>query len=665
MWTQIWPQVCVKLFPTSDSLTQCSDSLLRHMKDLHDQRPSAEGVVQTQRNVSLNNSAADGPLQTSLSSYPSGGVDPGTTDPFAHVEAQLIADHSNIPGFAADSTFLTGDLTGGYEAWLTNDNLDGLLTTWPFAPADSGDLTWDTLPCETVEKPLTDLQQAWHTYLDAGDQAVSGRASPLPRDGEVDDSYRQSLQRRLRVPSNEQNLPTAEYLNLCIEAYFNRFHHVFPVIHAATFRPTRTNSVLLLSICSIGSLLTGYPTAVQRGTQLFERLNRAILANWESIMRRGPDDSLAMVQAALIGQTFALLSGQSKHLALADAFHGTVVSWARRAKLFQQKHVPSNNHGDLESRWRSWARNEEQIRVGLGLRIHDSEMAALLHHETIIPATYRNPHAESDTLFYAPNAQEWQSLRNQSLGETDMATSAPTPGALAASPEVLQQRLVITPSHSGMDMYATLQDIASTITQARLNEELDESLAGRIQYCLSTSQSALQSSDTEPMRIGIHVLWHFLHIMLYSDLDLLEQAIGRDGPDVSEADLSRVRGWALSSNAKRSAAHALRIRALLDSLSLTSEPAIHIPRCALASAICLLSYRRHGGAQIDGFEYFPEIAAGRDERSTPRLSGRHGALDSEAGILCGFIDVLRRMGHWEVSRKFASILEVLLLADNT
>jgi hypothetical protein len=65
---------------------------------------------------------------------------------------------------------------------------------------------------------------------------------------------------------------------LSVQTYFTKFNTIFPVIHGQTFRPTPKNSLLLLSICSIGSLLVGIKGAATQGVRIFERLNKAILA---------------------------------------------------------------------------------------------------------------------------------------------------------------------------------------------------------------------------------------------------------------------------------------------------------------------------------------------------------------------------------------------------
>lgn len=106
--------------------------------------------------------------------------------------------------------------------------------------------------------------------------------------------------------------------------YFTRFNPLFPILHSATFRPTPENGLLLLSMTSIGCLFLGSKAAVRRGRHIFERLNKAILASvsplseekssdsfgfqWENVLGRRDSETLAMLQAAIVGQTFAILS---------------------------------------------------------------------------------------------------------------------------------------------------------------------------------------------------------------------------------------------------------------------------------------------------------------------------------------------------------------------
>lgn len=61
--------------------------------------------------------------------------------------------------------------------------------------------------------------------------------------------------------------------------YFTRFNPIFPIIHVPTFRLPRKSSLLLLSICSLGSLLLGSDRAAMHGRHIFDRVSQAALAS--------------------------------------------------------------------------------------------------------------------------------------------------------------------------------------------------------------------------------------------------------------------------------------------------------------------------------------------------------------------------------------------------
>ncbi|KAK5949622.1 hypothetical protein OHC33_009429 [Knufia fluminis] len=559
----------------------------------------------------------------------------------------------------------------GFENWLAYGNLaETVLRDWPFIidNVDPGCTRNDGV--HGSGRPVADLQRSWYTHLDNDEPTLSGDTTPLPRHNqEIDDNYRQSLHRRLQIRVMDPNLPSAEYLNLRVRAYFKRFHPVFPVIHAATFRPSRTNAVLLLSICSIGSLLTGHPDAVHRGIQLFERLNKAILSNWETLMRRGKDENFAMIQAALLGQTFGLLSGQAKHLVLVDTFHGSIVAWARRAKIFQERHQPSE-HQNLESRWREWALSEERTRLALAVRIHDAEVANTLHHETLLPLTSRKtPVADSDALFFASSPQAWMALSRG--GALYLATPSSETSTGHAVPETIFDRLLSIPTDCHFSIYSAMEDVLSATMEARMNETLTDEYArnlhSRVVECGKQYLQTTPPKDLEALHGGIIVLWHLVFISINTDVDLLERGIGRGGPELEPSDLAETCKWARSVNAKRTVAHAMMIKRHLEHFPLTSEPAIHVPRALFISAIslfCYFKYNDGGAEQRLDFPEFQLLDINVQALLREANAHKHGS-DEELGSVFEFIDLLQRIGHWGISRKFATILGELIHAETS
>ena len=196
----------------------------------------------------------------------------------------------------------------------------------------------------------------------------------------VDQQYSNDISWQLKpVQPQFDTIYSAEYLNLCLQMYFDHFHPIFPVIHAPTFRPRAWNVLLSISMCSIGSLFIGSPEATAQGDQLYIRLNKAILASWETHFLEPKRSTLPICQAALLGQTFGLLSQKSANRFMTEMFQGTLLAWGRKVDAFKVTEDGTSVEGlsgtALSDRWRAWARAEELRRFGLALYIHDTEIA--------------------------------------------------------------------------------------------------------------------------------------------------------------------------------------------------------------------------------------------------------------------------------------------------
>lgn len=165
----------------------------------------------------------------------------------------------------------------------------------------------------------------WYTQLRSEEwrMADCSRASSEPSGGNIyiDEAYRDKLSRKLRPSLVAETLLSVDYLNLYLRLYFRWFHVISPVVHQATFRPNSQNAPLFLPMCSIGNLFIGTLAAAPEGHKIFTRLNKAILASWDTHLTNTKGEALPMVQAALFGQTFGILSGKSN-----DFGHGRCIS---------------------------------------------------------------------------------------------------------------------------------------------------------------------------------------------------------------------------------------------------------------------------------------------------------------------------------------------------
>ncbi|KAI3339424.1 fungal-specific transcription factor domain-containing protein [Ustulina deusta] len=510
------------------------------------------------------------------------------------------------------------------------------------------------------------VQHNWYTTL-TRDVVCHEAPDQLHGPEQIDEAYREGLRHKLQPCPSNTALPSADFLNLCIKLYFVRFNPVFPIVHAPSFRPSSENAILLLSVCSVGALFMGSATAAAQGRKIFQTLNKANLSSWDTYIRRDAREWRSLVQASIIGQTFGMLSGQPDNVCMTESFHGTVIAWARQGGFFKIKAAPlpstdepETSKGDI---WRRWVDAEESVRLVLALYVHDSEFATTFHHEPLLRhALEKLPVCNSDELFFAPTAADWYNMV-----EKDRAISSETTHVHAVSSLVVPSGL--TTRKAQMFAYTSLAGIVASIQEKRLSF-LDDTSKQHFRNLLLSWHHEHYKLIQGPKKnhINLLIFWHAAFMGLYADFDLLERSIGRDGRQVAQEARGDVGDWAASLDARRGVLHSLLVLKHVEMLPIGLEPAIHVPKAAFYSAMVVYSYIKCKPS-VDSY------APSQDEVDIPELQvpGSTSALHLngdkastaifspvEPSILCNAIDLLRRIGHWEISRKFASILEILL-----
>ncbi|KAH8585707.1 hypothetical protein B0O99DRAFT_120472 [Bisporella sp. PMI_857] len=578
-----------------------------------------------------------------------------------------------------------------------------------------------------------DVRRGWFSHFDrpdGEDNSALTTGNLTPATGairtDIGDNFRHRITQRLRTHMIDEPLPPTNFLNLSVQVYFSKFSPLFPVIHSQTFRPTSENSLLLLSITSIGSLLLGSKSAAAQGTRVFERLNKAILASWEKLVY-DPAEARSMIQAALIGQTFGFLSGVPKHLVIVQAFHGTIIAWARKCGMFksQENHpeLEDLTGTDLEDAWKSWARSEEVIRTVIGLYIHDAKLACMFHHEKLLRHVLAQiPVAADDDLFNAPTAIKWKEqmlIRSASrLPIREVLHTSNDLGSLSQKDPRLKTNYYTA--------YFALYTLAATINeQQQLNQVCPGSL-NRVTYvdALINWHHTFQDEGTlnglgnnswsDPLCLP--GLWHTVFMSLFANFDLLERAIGRDVAEDAALESAHTAAveWANSKESERCILHAQALLRAIGAMRFDSEPAIHIPHCLFLAGIasyCFKRFRRlspvipvqdsarngdnDGSAvQPDHRTDFSEITS----QGTTVMQHLFGASEPTSSVMCTppetditndsnspykcnapyeikpnvaagmihkVIDVLQRIGHWGVAQRYANTLSILAYADGT
>jgi hypothetical protein len=370
---------------------------------------------------------------------------------------------------------------------------------------------------------------------------------------------------------------------------------------------------------------------------------------WEAYVFRGGREALSVAQAAVLGQTFGILSGNPNDLLLAESFHGTIIAWTRQAGIFQVKSLLQDaisSDRDLSTAWRSWSQAEEAMRVVLALYIHDSEFASIFHHEPLLRHNpQRLPQCCSDELFSAPSAERWHDLvKTQNLG--------------ASAPEE-------PPYQALMRSYAILAGRVAAIIEARCGH-LDDDAIKEHGNLLMSWHAAHISTAGQGMRDPscLMILWHEAFMHLYVDFDLLERVLGREGLTASQDDVKALHNWVPQAEGQRCAVHAMLIYRRLETLPINTELALHVPKALFYSGLviyCHVKFRSTGTAYAD--VDIPELRSSDRWRSASPVSLPSPSVllsQLDASALYNVADLLRRQGHWEVSRRFASILDTLI-----
>lgn len=495
----------------------------------------------------------------------------------------------------------------------------------------------------------------------------------------VDQQYSNDILRQLKpVQPQFDTTYSADYLNLCLQMYFSHFHPIFPVVHEATFRPRSWNILLLISMCSIGSLFIGSPEAISQGHQLYARLNKAILASWESHVFERKQSTVPIAQAALLGQTFGLLSGKAADRFMTEVFQGTLLAWGRKIGAFNMdekdvSRAPLTGSA-LSNAWKAWAEAEELRRLGLALYIHDTEIAGLFQRDPILRhQRISYPSCTDDKLFHASTAEAWQELYLNHDWEANVMQSVKVGDwmkNLAHSEDVLSSSI----RRSAFIAYASLANVGACVLELSRDEgtasnELEASEQGLSKWYrvyLSEVEGG-RSVDAQCLQ----VLYHQYSLALYADLVLLQRALGER---TAQVDVERARHWATSPAAACAMFHACLLQQHASEVKLGTVPPIHLPRAIFSAGLAFIAFHRffprpiqptHFGdwkASITSMENVASIAQCEVKEPEQMASWTCDMLSSRLSTLpYNCINLLRKLGQWGVSESFADTLQSLLV----
>ena len=268
------------------------------------------------------------------------------------------------------------------------------------------------------------------------------------------------------------------------------------------------------------------------------------------------------------------------------------------------------------------------------------------------------PVIAEDDLWDAPTAEEW----GRAVGRR---ISSYVPNA-PLTPHTSEALLQLSPEQnhtesSNFNQYLQLQNIEACIMEKRNGNNVCTS------DCCESLIQFWNLHLGENGQVGnlyfLPVLWHSICTSLFVDVDRLERVIGKEGFNRAQSERAYAREWACSPAGQRCALHGALILRRLEATGIGTEPPIHVPRAIFRAAIIWFCYCEFAGdtsGELLTMMSFPELdnigvncqqillEANCFKSVRPKVE--------ESRTLCALIDVLERIGHWGISRKFATIL---------
>ncbi|RDW81040.1 uncharacterized protein DSM5745_04597 [Aspergillus mulundensis] len=550
---------------------------------------------------------------------------------------------------------------------VVNSIGDPLLFSIPSSPSitirTNNESPWNQ-PRKIEMIPPDVARQHWFTFSGADEQDPTIRRD-IQSPTQIDDEIRQRLHTHLYRQPSQDGLPSTEFLNLSIQKYFSKFHPIFPLLHLPTFRPSTQNSLILLAICCIGSFFFGSKKAITQGRRISEQLNQTILNSWITSVGRQQYQALPLIQDALIGQTYGILSGRPRDLAVVASFHGTVTSWAKQQEFFNAEvAIPDVlDHGliDPAVAWIAWIKKEERNRAAVALHMHDYEMTRLFITE---PSLHNAPNSipclAPHSIWDAASAIEWAKAVRTCGGPFLQSAGGRSAPRDAASAWCELSR------NDHLNVIVQLKHICSTV--------IDNGYLAPSTQILQYVEGSLTSTYAKHLRfrgpdlLSVRPLWHSAFILLSTDIRRLELAIGKKGSREASENFEYASTWAASLNSQRAILHGALLLRQLEPLPICAVSNIHVSSSLYHAAIvwyCYLRYapesRAYSVHGADEFQELKELAidVGQLVMEVHEFKSCR-PLIQESTVLLNLVDMLRRVGHWGISRSLATLLTLLI-----
>ena len=163
-----------------------------------------------------------------------------------------------------------------------------------------------------------------------------------------------------------------------IKLYFEHFDPLCPLFRQQGFKYDDLSGDILVTMISIGSMYGG-PIAAQFGRPLQDHLRLALLTR-QIWLQDSADttNSVSLCQSLLLAQVAGLWFGSRKAISFAQQLNSSLVSQARKSRLFEEIKLSPLGTQDWWAAVREWTQMEERKKLAYCILRADGYLSVLL-----------------------------------------------------------------------------------------------------------------------------------------------------------------------------------------------------------------------------------------------------------------------------------------------
>ncbi|PYI26718.1 hypothetical protein BP00DRAFT_51129 [Aspergillus indologenus CBS 114.80] len=388
-------------------------------------------------------------------------------------------------------------------------------------------------------------------------------------------------------------LPPTDILDLCLDLYFSHFQVHLPFVHPGTFNASRTPSIVLFPMCLVGLILLNKTAARSMiATHVPGAIEHCRAELTSPRLRHCPGpELLTVLGAACLLLSIAAFTPELAYEKLRQALYEEALSLAQDRALFSARTLDESllPAADAEdAQWKAWARIQSAQRLAASLLLTDAYSAQVLGVAPVLaPDSILVPLVRQDELFVLASMQKWKTQigpdtwSHQPLAVPfDLRVPVPA-GAngfgLQVALTVLWLR-ICSFSHRNQNPLPLFSEAYSSdpgLLGGCSDGGTPSALGAGLVQAFDSCRAELETGNA-----NLFILWHYLGILLTTDLATIEDAAGRNGPEMAKVALANMRLWARSPAARRACLHAAQIFVIItrhrrsDGLMLHTELAL-------------------------------------------------------------------------------------------